>query len=263
MDELVVAIETAGRARFGELIGREALGAFIARATVDHDALRAHAAEVYLGAACALRGPAALAALETAYLARVPDVLATKRLPPHAIDEIRQTVRERLLAGDPPYLSDAVGRGSLAGLVAVIASRAAVDWLRADARAAKREQPVPPDDALVATADPARDLIRARANSALKAAFEAAVEELPPRDRTLLRLHLVDGLTIDDIARMYQIHRATAARQLERAREQVAATTRRRIARVDGLGPEELGELAAAVASQLDLSLSRVLATRS
>jgi len=249
------AIEQAGRERFGVLIEHAALAGFLADRELDET----HAAEIYLGAACALRVPAALAALETAYIARVPDILAAKRLPPHAVDEIRQTVRERLLAGDPPYLANAVGRGSLAGLVAVIASRCALDWLRANNRT--DHEPVP--DALAATADPARDLDRARGQTALKTAFEAAVTELDARDRTLLRLHLVDGLTIDDIARMYQIHRATAARQIERAREQVAATTRRRLALVDGFSRDELGELVTMVASQLDLSLSRVLATRS
>lgn len=245
-------IDRAGRERFGDLIDRAALAAFLE----GKDLTAEHAAEIYLGAACARRSPAALAVLESAYIARVPDILATKRLPAHAIDEIRQTVRERLLAGDPPYLAQAVGKGTLAGLVAVIASRCALDWMRRE----RVHDAV--DDALAASADPARDLDRARSQSVLKAAFESAVEDLDARDRTLLRLHLVDGLTIDDVARMYQIHRATAARQIEKAREQVAASTRRRLALVKGLSRDELGDLHGLVASQLDLSLSRVLASR-
>lgn len=254
MDTLVDAIENAGRARFGELIARAALADFVARRALTE---ATHPEELYLGAACATGAPAALAALESAFIARVPDMIAAKRLPPHGVDDVRQTVRERLLAGDPPYIAGAVGRGSLAGLVAVIATRCALDWLRVNS--AVREEP---SEDLAATADPARDLDRARSTAVLKTAFEAAIDELDARDRTLLRLHLVDGLTIDDIARMYQIHRATAARQIERAREQVASTTRRRLALVDGLSREELGDLAGIVASQLDLSLSRVLATR-
>jgi RNA polymerase sigma-70 factor (ECF subfamily) len=248
----VEEIDRSGRARFGVLIDRAALAAFLDGKELAIE----HAAEIYLGAACALRSAAALAALESAYIARVPDILAAKRLPAHAVDEIRQTVRERLLAGDPPYLANAVGKGTLAGLVAVVASRCALDWIRTQ----RPHESV--GDGLAASADPAKDLDRARSQSVLKSAFEAAVEDLEARDRTLLRLHLVDGLTIDDVARMYQIHRATAARQIEKAREQVAASTRRRLALVEGLSKDDLGDLHGLVASQLDLSLSRVLATR-
>jgi RNA polymerase sigma-70 factor (ECF subfamily) len=169
-------------------------------------------------------------------------------------------VRERLLAGEPPYVTSAVGRGSLASLVAVIALRAAVDWLRASHRATQRHAGEPAGDDLVASGDPARDHLRARYRAEAKAAFEAAVAELEARERTILRLHLVDGLTIDDLAGLYQIHRATAARQLERARERVAATTRKHLARHTGVHGDELAELGELVTSQLDLSLSRVLA---
>jgi RNA polymerase sigma-70 factor (ECF subfamily) len=263
--ELVDAIQTAGRERFGRLdVAPSAVAAIVdgrlAEGVADAT-LRAHAADIYLGVACIARVPAALAAFDREYIGRVPDVLAAKRMAAHAVDEIQQTVRERLLAGDPPYLATAIGRGSLAGLVAVIANRAALDWLRAHARASERDEPAV-DDALAATGDPARDHLRARYAAALKLAFEAAIAELPARERTLLRLHLVDGLTIDDIARMYQIHRATAARQIERARDQVASSTRRAIARSDGVQAADLSELGTLIASQLDLSLSRVLATK-
>ncbi|HUJ62168.1 MAG TPA: sigma-70 family RNA polymerase sigma factor [Kofleriaceae bacterium] len=251
-----MSVSAAGRAAFGELGVADADVERLAAPLADAQRA-AHAAEIYLAAGCIARAPAALAALERGYIARVPEVVAGKRLPPDAIDELCQTVRERLLAGDPPYLARAVGRGSLAGLVAVIANRAALDWLRARARSVARAEPEPEADQLVATGDPARDHLRRATSAALKAAFEAAVAALPARERTLLRLHLVDGLTIDDVARMYDVHRATAARQIERAREAIAAATRERLAA--SLPDAELGEIGALIASQLDLSLSRVL----
>jgi RNA polymerase sigma-70 factor (ECF subfamily) len=260
--EIVDAIAAAGTARFGPL-DTATLAALVDQALADGasgDALRTHAAEVYLAAACATRSAGAIAILEREYIARIPDMLAAKRLPPHAVDDIGQTVRERLLAGDPPYLARAAGRGTLAGLIAVIANRAAIDWLRATARA-QRDDREPGDDELVASGDPARDHVRARYAAAIKAAFEAAVSELPPRERTLLRLYLVEQLTIDNIARLYQFHRATAARRIERAREQVATSTRKLLSRTAGITPGELAELSDVVAGQLDLSLSRVLAS--
>ena len=255
-DARAVAISELGRAAFGDLGVADADVVRLAEPLAPAQQ-EAHAAEIYLAAGCAARLPAALAALERVYLARVAEVIAAKRLPAHAVDEIRQTVRERLLGGEPPYLAGAAGRGPLAGLVAVIANRAAIDWLRANARAAVRDAPTPDPDVLVATGDPARDHLRARHGDAVKAAFEAAIRELPARERTLLRFHLVEGLTIDDLARIYKLHRATAARQVERAREAVAEATRRHLAAA--IPAPELGEVAALVASQLELSLSRVL----
>ncbi|HEU4615375.1 MAG TPA: sigma factor-like helix-turn-helix DNA-binding protein [Kofleriaceae bacterium] len=265
-DELATAAEAAGVAAFGALdVDRSALVRAVHAARGDGvtaDTLRTHAAELYLGTACGAGSRAALATLDEVYIARVGAVVARRRLPAHAVDEIRQTVRERLLAGEPAYVARAAGRGALEGLVAVIATRAALDWLRAHARTAARDGGEPAADDLVASADPERDHLRARYRADLKTAFEAVVRDLEPRDRTMLRFHLVDGMTIDEIARLYQIHRATAARQIEKARDRVGSGVRKLLARGTGLPAGELRELAELVTSQLDLSLSRVLATR-
>ncbi|MDB4956554.1 MAG: putative DNA-binding regulatory protein [Myxococcales bacterium] len=265
--ELAIAVAAAGIETFGDLqLAPESLLGVIRTAIaegVGADQLQARAAEIYLGTACVADVKPALAALDRIYISRVGDVLARKRLPSHVIDEIRQIVRERLLSGEPRYIGGAVGRGALDSLIAVIATRAAIDWLRANGRAAARHDDAAAADDLAASGDPARDHLRARYRAELKDAFEAAVSELEPRERSVLRLHLVDGLTIDDIAKLYQIHRATAARQIERARDRVAAETRKLLARTTQLHGAELLELGALVTSQLDLSLSRVLAVSS
>jgi RNA polymerase sigma-70 factor (ECF subfamily) len=259
--ELVTEVVRAGRAAFGELdVASERLALAVRAALaagIAADVL--HASELYLGAACAAGSRTALAALDRIYIARVADMIARRRLPAHAVDEVRQTVRERLLAGRPPYIANAAGRGSLEGLIAVIATRAALDWLRSHARAAARHDDRTAE--LAATGDPERDHLRARYRDDLKAAFEAAVADLEPRERTMLRFHLVDGMTIDALARLYQIHRATAARQIEKARDRVASGVRRQLERATGIHGDELKELADLVSSQLDLSLSRVLAS--
>ena len=262
-DELTTAVSGAGVAAHGDLnVARESLVTAIAAARAANVAdatLLEHGAELYLATACVAGSRTALELLDRLFIANVANVLARRRIPDHGLDEIRQTVRERLLAGDPPYLATAAGRGSLAGLVAVIATRAGLDWLRARNRAEARHEDTPHD--LVASSDPERDHVRARFRGDVKTAFEAAVKDLEPRDRTMLRFHLVEGMTIDDVARLYQIHRATAARQLEKARERVASGVRRSLARATGIHADELRELEELVTSQLDLSLSRVLAS--
>ena len=250
--ELAAQVTAAGMAAYGALdVAPDAIERAIA--SLDAAAATRFAAEIYLGTACAAGSRSALAVLEREFLGNVSAVVARRRLPSHAVDEVRQTVRERLLGGDPPYLATSVGRGSLAGLVAVIATRAALDWLRAKNRAEAHLDETPAD--LVASSDPEREHLRARFSGDVKAAFEAAVKELEPRDRTMLRFHLVEGMTIDDVARLYSIHRATAARQLAAARERIASGVRRSLAKA-GLRADELAEL---VTSRLDLSLSRVL----
>ena len=263
--DLAATICAAGIQAFGEL---DVTPVAVARAVsealasgVTETQLQKHAAEVYLGTACGAGRAVAAAALDRAYIARVAEMIARKRLPPHAVDEVRQTVRERLLAGEPPYVASAVGRGALTHLVAVIATRAAIDWLRVNARARAQHAELADADDLAGTGDPARDHLRARYQGAIKKAFEAAVAELSPRERTLLRLHTVDHLSIDDIAALYGIHRATAARHIERARAQIATVTRKLLSHTTELRGAELREVAALMTSQLDLSLSRVLAS--
>ena len=261
--ELVTEVVRAGRVAFGELdVAAEPIALAVRAALAAGIAAEAlHGSELYLGTACAAGSRTALAALDRIYIARVADMIARRRLPAHAVDDVRQTVRERLLAGQPPYIANAAGRGSLEGLIAVIATRAALDWLRSHARAAARHDDDDRTAELAATGDPERDHLRARYRDDLKAAFEAAVADLEPRERTMLRFHLVDAMTIDALARLYQIHRATAARQVEKARDRVASGVRRQLERATGIHGDELKELADLVSSQLDLSLSRVLAS--
>jgi hypothetical protein len=49
------------------------------------------------------------------------------------------------------------------------------------------------------------------------------------RARNLLRQHVLDGLTIDELARLYRAHRATCARWLADARSELALHTRRHL----------------------------------
>lgn len=75
----------------------------------------------------------------------------------------------------------------------------------------------------------------------------------------MLRLSLLEGLGIDAIARIYDLHRATVARRIARARESVAEGARRRLGEDARLAPSELASVTRACRSALDLSLVRAL----
>ncbi|MGC4118561.1 MAG: sigma-70 family RNA polymerase sigma factor [Myxococcales bacterium] len=193
-------------------------------------------------------------------LLRTASVLSPMGLDASAQDEVRQRLREKLLVGRA--LERFTGRGSLQAFLKAAAAREAIDWLRE--QAARHKGPTEDGDAeldLLAdrTADPERQVVQAEHRALFKQAFTAAVAGLSPRERTLLRHHLLDGLTVDALAPLYRVHRATAARWVAAVREKVLEATQAELAARSGLSGEALHGLLTAIRSRLDLSLSRVL----
>ena len=87
--------------------------------------------------------------------------------------------------------------------------------------------------------EPARTLYRERFRSAI----EETLAGLTKRERSLLRLHFLDGLNIDAIASIYRVHRATVARWLVAIRNRALADPRGRLALHLGGTPSELRSL--------------------
>lgn len=211
---------------------------------------------LYLAAAC-LRGvPAAIEAFEREVLPSAKRALLG-RADAVVVDEILQRVRARLLTElhGAPRLAIYGGRGPIGGFVRTVAVH-----LLSDDEAASR--PTEDDDALAAlpeAADVEAGLCRLDQQAQFREAFREALATLSPRDRALLRLSLLDGLSIDDLAPMYGAHRATVARWLTAARELLAARTRQALATRLGLRPADLESLLGGVLSRFDLSLSRLM----
>jgi RNA polymerase sigma-70 factor (ECF subfamily) len=212
---------------------------------------------LYLAAAC-LRGvPAAIEAFERDILPSARRALEG-RADAALTDEILQRARARLLTElhGEPRVARYAGRGPLSGFVRTVAVH-----LLSDHEAAAK--PVEDDDdalaALPEAADVEAGLCRLDQQEHFRAAFREALASLSPRDRALLRLSLLDGLSIDDLAPMYGAHRTTVARWLTAARDLLAARTRRTLAARLNLQPKELESLLGGVLSRFDLSLSRFL----
>jgi RNA polymerase sigma-70 factor (ECF subfamily) len=215
-------------------------------------------AEIHLALACARRDTAALAAFDRTYLDSLPAALAGMRLSAATVDDVRSIVRDKLLLGSPPKLLAYAGHGRLRGLVKVTATRAAIDRVRAE----QREDPLPRGGReLAAAGDLELSLIKAQYRDAFVAAFTAAVGELSRRERNLLRLHLLGGATLEQLAQMYGVHRATIVRWLGSARAALLTATRDRVAAELGAPAEELDEMFELVRSRVELSVERLLAT--
>jgi len=224
-------------------------------------AMRAvHASDLWLAAACACGTDGAAAALERTYMHQLDGVLS--RGGAEIRDELRQRIREKLLVaarGTAPRIGDYSGRGPLAGWLKVVASRIVVDFLRA-----RDPGPAGEDELLAlpsADADPELVHLRLRYKEEFRAAMTEAARALDPRSRTILRLHYIDGLTMEQIAALHRVHRLTAVRWVTEAREGLAATTRRVLLQRFGVGRRELDSIVALMQSRFDLSIRALFKT--
>jgi RNA polymerase sigma-70 factor (ECF subfamily) len=156
-----------------------------------------------------------------------------------------------------PALAGYAGRSDLRGWLRSVAVRVALKaWSRERAG-----EPIDDWEELgEVIVDPAILHLKTQYAADVAAAFREAVAALTARQRTLLRLHHLDGLTVDDLARMYDIHRATAARWVAAAREAVFEETRVRLQQRLGFDDAELVSVVRLVQSQLLQSLRRLLA---
>ncbi len=215
--------------------------------------------EIHLALACARGDNAAVAAFERAYLEVVPHALAGMKLPAATVEDVRSMVRDKLLLADgdrPARILEYAGRGRLRGLIQVTATRTAIDRIRLE----EREVELPARE-LAATTDVALSLIKAQYRAAFSAGFAHAVARASRRDRTLLRLHFLGGVTLEQLAQMYSVHRATVVRWLAAAREAVFAATRDHVAEQIDAPTEELDEMFDLVKSRVELSVERLLAS--
>ena len=174
-------------------------------------------------------------------------------------DEVCSDVEARLFDPSKPALAQYSGRGSLEGWLRVLLTRAALDARR---RGHPDRDGGSADDLPHLRApidDPELESIRRRSGEAFREAFYDAVAELPDAQRAALRMHLYEALTLDETALALGVHRATVARWLASAREQLFATTRRMLADRLNLGLKECESLSHFVLSGVELSLARVL----
>jgi RNA polymerase sigma-70 factor (ECF subfamily) len=108
--------------------------------------------------------------------------------------------------------------------------------------------------------DPELVYLKRHYGAQFRAAFAAAVQALAPRERNLLRHAVIDALSIDQIAAIYHVHRATAARQLERARRNLIGATRDHMRTTLGVDETELDSILRGLASMADVTLRGALA---
>jgi RNA polymerase sigma-70 factor (ECF subfamily) len=211
------------------------------------------AADLYLAAGCTSGVPAAIAAFQATVLPVVRPALQKLGLPDAIIDETEQRTSIMILVGDPdrPAIARYQGRGTLKSWVRSIA-------VRTGRRLAGKNETGPHEQidlAALNVHDPELALLRERYREQAHTALLAAVNALTERQRNVLRQYYLDGLTIDQLAALYRVDRATTARWVIAARTDVLSGVRTHLAAALGANTEEIDSILRLVRSQLELSL--------
>jgi RNA polymerase sigma-70 factor (ECF subfamily) len=272
LDRKLWSLVAEGRSAWPELtVDGVDVVAFVGRQTSDElaeaalDGLRP--GDLYLACACSKQLPLAITAFDRDFMREVDVALARMRIAPPRVADVKQLVRQRLFVGggtageptSPGKISEYGGRGDLRRWVRSVAVRTCLN----DLRKAKREILVDDDQLIaqhaIAADDPEIEYMKRTYSAEFKAAFSEALAALGAREQTLLRYHHVDGLNIDEIGAIYRIHRVTAFRWLEKAKELLVRSTLDILRKRLKLPANELDSVLRMIRSQIHLSLIRHL----
>jgi RNA polymerase sigma-70 factor (ECF subfamily) len=263
---VLTALYARGRlANPGLAVSEEAFGRYLARCAngAGHwvaEPLSALVAEdVYLACACTVRSRGAVAAFERRFGPVIRRAVSRVLDTPDERQEAEQRARQHLLVEEtkgPPRIARYLGEGPLEKWISVACMRVAIAFGRAEsAERQLREKAI----AEAAGVDPDALMGRRDVRSAFERAVTESLARLNPRERLVLKLYLVSGMTIDAIGKSLGVTRQAVSKTLARAREQIIEEVQKSVQHDLKMTNEELTSILRFVASQLDLSISRSL----
>jgi RNA polymerase sigma-70 factor, ECF subfamily len=260
MSDLEAAREEAQRRYPGLEVAAPEFSAYVAEraGAASADVGKVELVDLYLACACALGVEGGVDRFLGEYGADIATVGARMRLPKDVQDELRQRLCERLFVGtdgQQPKIVQYTGQGQLRAWVRAVATRLALDLVRRGSRHKATEEE--PDDVVVARIADSPDVRFEKEShrAHLRAALKHSFSELDAREKNLLRYAFVDGLGIDELAAIYRVHRATAARWLVAARDDLAKRVRAHLKRELGLDEAACMSVVRDGFSQVDLTL--------
>jgi RNA polymerase sigma-70 factor, ECF subfamily len=268
-DELVSAC-ARGRAAFPELtVDDQAFVRHLARVVSGGgpggEPLAALAIEdLYLACACLVRCEGAVATFEARHGSTIRGAIA-RVVPAAGADEARQRLLEALLVGSETSaakIGSYAGKAPLERWLGVSAQRAALMWLRENRSETKARDAAAVEPAAGPHASPETAYIKERYRGEFETALGDALARLSERERLLLRLTLVKGVSLERVGTMFSVSHSTASRWLAATRERLLDDVKATLGAKLGTSSSELASLAGMVASRLDLSLSALLRER-
>ena len=225
---------------------------------VDGEATEAEAGgeDLYLACACAAGAPGAADRFEVLHGAGIKRSVARMLSNPSDREEAVQRTRQTLLAGTSPRIAQYRGRGPLARWVSVAATRVALSTGRAESAERRLRQKLVAST--IGVESPESRLIRRELRARIEEAIGEALAQLESRDRLVLRLHLVSGMSITSIAGIFGVNHSTIGRRMRRVCDRLLEQITKSLKEIR-VGESDLASVLQVVASQLDLSLARLL----
>ncbi len=214
-----------------------------------------HVDDLYLACACAQGIPEALALFERDLLPAAAAAIARIDSSRDFVQEVLQQVRERVLVGPPPKIANYTGTGPLAAWLSVAATRTALNLRRSSNRASAvagnlaRQASDP-------RAAPETELMRQQYRTPLEKALGHGLQLLADEQRRLLRLHYVDGVSLQEIGDSLGVDRSTASRRVAAARTLLIEQIKLELNRRHQLTPASIDTIIRALRSHLDVSLA-------
>ena len=224
---------------------------------------RACLVNLYLVCACLEAVPGAVATFEREQRGSIDRFLRHVNMGDAQRGEVRQQLMEKLFvapAGGRAKIATYAGRGSLSRWTGIAAQRLAIESKRREQ--GQRIAGTPRDSDLLEQdlfPDPEIDLFRRKYRAEFEKSFAEALSAQPERERLLLKLNLVNGLSMERIGVMYGVNQSTVSRWLAKTREAVVTEVQRRLSERLHLSSGEMASLIRAVRSDVDISVSRVL----
>ncbi|MBL4683592.1 MAG: sigma-70 family RNA polymerase sigma factor, partial [Nannocystaceae bacterium] len=195
--------------------------------------------EQFLVTACLSRLPGAVEALEAHAFGLVAAV-SSQFSGVLSRDEFVQDVRSRLLTSATdaaPRLALFTGLTSLERWIRIMAVRVGLDTVRSAQRRQTRERALPD---VLPQRDPELYWMRQLYTENFERILLRSLSTLPARDRNVLRAQVVHGMSLDEMARVWAVHRATIARWLQAARTGLLVSVREGLQLEAGLSESEV-----------------------
>jgi RNA polymerase sigma-70 factor (ECF subfamily) len=216
---------------------------------------RLHGTDLFLACACVQGDDAAIGVFERDFLGPAAAALVRAGEAPADVDDASQALRERLFVTGCK-IRDYSGRGSLSGWTRISLARQHTSLQRSN----RRPAPLAGDEGVeFVRLDPDLAVLRRRYASTFQGAFQDAFGRLTPEQRTILRLHFVEGLNLDRMAPMLNMSRATAGRRMLDAKRALLESILTLVGERLEATPSEVESLLTVVRSTLYGSLGALL----
>ncbi len=206
---------------------------------------RIHHEDLFLAIACAQDDRVAWEHFADDYVPLLQHFAAQACGNPSEAEDLAQEITTKLLK-EKKRMAGYNGRGSLAGWLRVAVSHAAIDRFRRMNRYTSLES-LQESGTEVAFTNPETadqdEALDSRWGRVISKIAEERLRKLTARDRLLLCLYYLRGVTLQDIGRQFGIHEATASRRLDRLRRDIRKDIEKELRKKHRLRSSEIQSL--------------------